>query len=87
MTSGLSLVERMQQRGVYDLVEHIAYKHGYLVCEVLARSRKRPVVAARRAVCVALRARGLSLPVIGALIGRDHTTVLHALRTAQGGVR
>ncbi len=83
MTTGLSLLERIRQRGVFELVTDIAHDHGQLLTMVLGKSRKRPVVAARRAVIVALRERGLSLPEIGALIGRDHTSVLHHLRVAE----
>ncbi len=83
MTTGLSLSERLRMRGVYELVTDTAYSHRVSLSEVLSKSRKRPIAAARRAVCVALRARGLSLPEIGALIGRDHTTVLHSLRVAE----
>jgi chromosomal replication initiator protein len=50
------------------------------------RSRLRHIVEARQAAAYALRARypSISLSTIGALLGgRDHTTIIYALRAAE----
>lgn len=48
--------------------------------EVLSRSRKGDVVAARRAVAVELRRKSLSLAEVGILLGRKKHSVLELLR-------
>ncbi len=51
----------------------------------LIRRRLRGDPAMMQRVCVALRSQGLSLPKIGALLNRDHKTVMYHLRRALGG--
>lgn len=46
-----------------------------------AKNRSRSLTRARWTVALALRSIGLSLPQIGEAILRDHTTVMHGLRT------
>ena len=48
--------------------------------EMRGRSRRPKIAAARALAYSILRARGMSLPRIGRYFGRDHTTVLAALR-------
>lgn len=54
---------------------------------IAGKSRVRPVVRARQAVCWAIRGHygeNWSYPMIGrALGGRDHSTVIHAIRSAE----
>ena len=63
------------------LLREEAARFGLSSADLLGPSRKRKVVAAR---CAAMRRvwseTTLSLPAIGRLFGRDHTTVLHMLR-------
>lgn len=47
---------------------------------ILSRKRTRKVADARKAVCLILRHKGLSLPSIGELIKRDPATILFAER-------
>ncbi len=56
---------------------------GIKVAEIEGHSRKQPLVRRRQiAAALAKRLTGRSLPFIGSLIGgRDHTTILHAVRT------
>lgn len=54
---------------------------------VIGDSHFTDLIIARRAVSVALRARGLSLSQIGAVLRRDHTTVLAHLRSYEAGER
>lgn len=51
--------------------------------EVLGRSRMKAIAQARRGCFAAMRVRGLSLPDIGRLLDRDHTTVLAGIRTPE----
>lgn len=46
--------------------------------QILSDARNVNAARARQAVCWLLRARGFSLPTIGKIVGRDHTTVLYA---------
>ena len=52
---------------------------GYVL---ISRRRERSLVRGRWAVMSGMRRRGFSLLQIGQKVGRDHTTVLHSLRTA-----
>lgn len=51
--------------------------------DVLGPKRRTPIVRARWRVWVRLRAYGYSLPGIGRQTGRDHTSILHALRRSK----
>jgi chromosomal replication initiation ATPase DnaA len=68
-----------------DLLDRIARTAGALWAvdpdTILSRSQRQRVVAARSAVCAVLRNElGMPYADIGAAIGRDHTTVIHAVR-------
>jgi chromosomal replication initiation ATPase DnaA len=80
--SGLSLEQRLAQRGLLGAVEKLARKHHVTMGEVLGRQRFRHIVAARHAAWRELRAKGLSYPAIAWLWGVDHTTVLAACTKA-----
>ena len=65
----------------HNVVAAIAEKHGFTKAQLLGKSRVRSLVDARSEAAKALRAKGLSLPRIGQLLGgRDHTTILNLLR-------
>lgn len=69
-----------------DLTDQIVAKHAsdleIEVSEALSRGRKAVLVECRRRICRELRYEyGFPLEAIGAVIGRDHTTVLHLLNT------
>ena len=52
--------------------------------DLLGRSRKQPIVRARHAFCLAVRRlTDTPLTAIGSMIGRDHTTVMHSIKTAE----
>lgn len=53
------------------------------VAELIEHRRMQAMVRARAAVALALRRRGLSTPRIGAILDRDHSTALHAIRQAR----
>jgi chromosomal replication initiation ATPase DnaA len=62
-------------------VEELAAEAGVSLEVLRGPCRRRGLVELRRIVARYLRSRGCSLPEIGAALGRDHTTVLHLLRT------
>jgi chromosomal replication initiator protein len=63
------------------IVKRVALAFGVTEKELLGPSRLRSVMVPRQVAMVLVRELcGLSLPRIGAVFGRDHTTVLHALR-------
>jgi chromosomal replication initiation ATPase DnaA len=68
-----------------DVVERIAAIAGDLFAvapdQILSRSRRPRVLAARNAVCAVMRNDfHMSYPDIGAAVDRDHATVMHAVR-------
>lgn len=77
--SGLSLVERLHSMGAAELAEDTAKAHGLTLAALLSPRRYAPLVTARRALYVALRARGWSYPLIGYAVGKDHQTIMHAV--------
>lgn len=63
------------------LIAQVAARRGVSAAEVLGQKRERRVVEARfDAIAAVYRARpDLTLPRIGAIFNRDHTSILHAL--------
>lgn len=62
-----------------------AAEHHYALPKgtIVSGRKTRPIIIPRFMVClIARRELGLSYPHIGQMIGRDHSTVLHAARTA-----
>lgn len=68
------------KRRVREVVGAVCAEVGLPASAIYGKSRVRNVVMARRLVCYILRRDGMSLPAIGAAIGLDHTSVLHAVR-------
>jgi len=70
-------------RGVHVAAEaeEIVAAAGMTMADLRAPSRKREIVEVRRIVAIYLRQRGCSLPEIGRVLSRDHSTVLHLLWT------
>jgi chromosomal replication initiator protein len=67
--------------GITRIVERVARAFDVSPKEILGPSRQRLVLTARQVAMTLVRElAGLSLPQIGAAFGRDHTTVLHAVR-------
>jgi chromosomal replication initiation ATPase DnaA len=70
------------------IISRIAEAHGFTLADILGPRRTAGLVVARHAAIaeVAREHPRLSLPRIGMIFGgRDHTTILHALRKAQAG--
>ncbi len=57
----------------------IAQRHGYTVEDILGKSRLKRLVAVRRLCILMLRRKGYSTTEIGRVLGRDHSTICHAL--------
>jgi len=66
------------------LVEDAADLYGVSPDAILSTDRHAIVVEARSVIMWSLRQARLSLPHIGHLMGRDHSTVLTALRRVEG---
>lgn len=80
-----TIVEKPSARSI---AERIAIENGVSFGEVLGPSRNRSIVAVRHAAIRAVvNARpDMSLPQIGRVFNRDHTSILHAMRkTRQPG--
>lgn len=65
-----------------DLIRAVAMKHALTVADIKGPSRAMNIVDARQeAMAMVYKTRpDLSLPQIGRIFDRDHTTILHALR-------
>lgn len=80
-------VERYEARAdtpkaqVRKVIEAVCNRHEITYTDVMSRSRFADVVAARHEAIVAVAAAfpWMSLPKIGRVFGRDHTSILHAL--------
>lgn len=77
------VADRRKPAWMDDLVQAAADAYRVLPAMVLSDIRDAPVVKARSAVIYVLRDAGLSLPHIGHLVNRDHSTVLTALRRVE----
>lgn len=68
-------------RPTRDIIAYVARKHGLQYRDIIGKTRRRHIVAARQeAICMAAQAKPLSLPELGRRFRRDHTTILYALR-------
>lgn len=65
-----------------DIIKDVAMKHGMTVAIIRGPSRSRSIVTARHDAMakVHIARPDLSLPALGRIFHRDHTTLLHALR-------
>lgn len=68
-------------RGLERVIDLVVRMHGCTLEEVMSKSRQRHHVLARyAAICAIQEIRPcLSLPGLGRLFSKDHTTILHAL--------
>ena len=74
---------RLQALDLLDVTQIIARRHRVSFKEILSHSRVRRVRNARAEVFMLLRAADLSYPEIGAMTGRDHTSVLTVVHRVQ----
>lgn len=71
------------QGGVEQLLERVCDRFGISMAELLSRDRHSNIAAARAVAAWLLREHGLSFPVIGRVLRRDHSTVLVAVRKVE----
>ena len=71
--SNLNLPARIRR-----IVMYAADAHGVTLGQILGPSRERTVVRARRQASQALRATGLSFPVIGRYLRKHHASIKYA---------
>jgi chromosomal replication initiation ATPase DnaA len=74
------LVDRCRMLGVLHVANRVSREVGIPLQAMLSASRSGTLVRARRALYLALRAEGLSYQEIGRCVGRDHTTIIAALK-------
>lgn len=68
-----------------DVEKIIAEKFGYTLDEIRGKGRVSELVACRQVLMYFLRTKsGMKLAEIGKRFNRDHTTVIHSLRTVNG---
>jgi chromosomal replication initiation ATPase DnaA len=63
----------------HDAMTEIATRHGVTLNDIINDRRDRITLAARWECIFHFRTKGLSLPAIGRIMKRDHTTILYAL--------
>lgn len=68
-------------RDLNNPLREIAHKRGLKFEEVLGKVRTEALVACRAVMAHFLRSRGMSLPRIGQMLNRDHTSILHLINT------
>ena len=71
------------ERRANNLLHHVAKAYGVTATDIRSRKQGGTVLEARNEAIVLLRGMGLSTPKIGELVGRDHSTVLYALKQAE----
>lgn len=64
-------------------IRRICVLHGLTPALLLSRSRRRTVAYARQDLMLALREDGWSLPQIGHVLDRNHTTIMQGVEAAQ----
>lgn len=58
-----------------------AIKAGYSLASILSHDKRKCIVKVRWDIARALRARGMSYAQIGKAMNRDHSTIIHAVRS------
>ena len=82
----LSQLERTFPRlgALAEIIEAVAAVYGVSHADIVGRARTKSIAEARMAVClVAKRCTRLSYPEIGRVLGRDHTTVMALVQSAE----
>lgn len=69
-----------------DIAAGVAALHGYTLAEIVGKRQNKEIIAARHdAIKAVADARpDMSLPQVGKIFHRDHTSILHALRKRGG---
>lgn len=81
--SGMTMALAQGRKNLVAIAVEVANSKGLTFEEMMADTRQRDVAWPRQEFMLAAHREGYSMPEIGALIGRDHTTVLHGIRAAK----
>lgn len=77
-----AVMYRQDRPEMAAIVQDVSNKTGVSVKDLCGHSRKRPIARARQLAMWQLRRQGIPLTAIGAILGgRDHTTVIHGIKT------
>lgn len=90
LNGGLSDLEpdtRLVRGQFSDILSAVAKSYGIAETEIRGYSRQAPIVAARQRVMYLANQAGMSLPQIGRLLRRDHSTVKHGIDREAARVR
>ena len=72
------------QEAIDSIIDDVSQRSGITKAKILSKNRRKEIVAARFACMYLLRKEAfLTLKAIGRLFDRDHTTAIHAVRTAE----
>ena len=77
-----TIIQMLAERDLLAGVAIVCRMYHVLPEEALGNGRSKQVCAGRRAIYAHLRELGFSLTEVGALLGRDHTTILYGIRKA-----
>lgn len=71
-----------QDQAIIRIRLQIASRHGLTVDEMIGRSKLHALVCARREFAIEAKTFGFTMKEIGRYLGgRDHTTIIHLIRT------
>lgn len=81
-TAALNFLPLASRRWVKQVIGEIAHEHGVAPADLTGAARTATIVRPRAIlIWVLRRATDWSLPRIGLVVDRDHSSVLHAIRT------
>jgi Bacterial dnaA protein helix-turn-helix len=73
----------MKRVRVVDIIAVASQLSHHTAGDILSRARHKPLVLTRFAIYTVARENGHSYPVIGKILGRDHSTVLHGCKVCE----
>lgn len=80
----MTIHQRIRSVTIHDIFDAARIVTGTQKAELIGRKKTRPVVLHRQAaMAAAYQLTGRSLPSVARAFGRDHTTVLHAVRAVE----
>lgn len=69
-----------------DIITHAAEVTEVSRENILGKSRVKKLAQIRHAICLVCREQGYSFTQIGAVMGRDHTTIVHSAKVARDAI-
>jgi DNA-directed RNA polymerase specialized sigma24 family protein len=78
-----SVKPRTPSQSAWTLAERIAHERGLDLLQLRAADRRKFAVETRQNFALLLRDAGLSYPEIGAVLARDHTTIMSSVSKAK----